>query len=42
MRQLLLLTTSFPFGRGEDFLTQELPHAQGFDQYIVCACHAPR
>ena len=31
MRQLLYLTTSFPFGKGEDFLTEELRHAQGFD-----------
>ena len=40
MRQLLLLTTSFPFGRGEDFLTEELRHAAGFDIVLICACHA--
>lgn len=40
MKQLLLLTTSFPFGRGEDFLTEELRHASGFDNVLICACHA--
>ena len=40
MRQLLLLTTSFPFGRGEDFLTEELRRAAGFDSVVICACHA--
>lgn len=40
MRQLLLLTTSFPFGKGEDFLTEELRHAQGFDGYVIASCHS--
>ena len=40
MRQLLLLTTSFPFGNGEDFLTEELRRASGFDGVVICACHA--
>lgn len=40
MRQLLLLTTSFPFGKGEDFLTEELRHAQGFDEYLIASCHS--
>ena len=40
MRQLLYLTTSFPFGKGEDFLTEELRHAQGFDDYLIVSCHS--
>ena len=40
MKQLLLLTTSFPYGRGEDFLTEELRHTEGFDGVVVCSCHA--
>ena len=40
MRQLLLLTTSFPFGNGEDFLTEELRRASGFDGVVICSCHA--
>jgi colanic acid/amylovoran biosynthesis glycosyltransferase len=38
MKTLLLLTHSFPFGSGEDFLSAELKRASGFDRILVCPC----
>ncbi|MCI1966800.1 MAG: glycosyltransferase [Oscillospiraceae bacterium] len=38
MKLLLLLTSSFPFDRGEEFLENELRFARGFDKILVCPC----
>ncbi|MCH3973042.1 MAG: glycosyltransferase [Oscillospiraceae bacterium] len=38
MKLLILLTTSFPLGSGEDFLSAELLQATGFDRILVCPC----
>lgn len=38
MKTLLLLTTSFPFGAGEEFLAAELKHVSGFDRVLVVPC----
>lgn len=38
MRLLLLLTSSFPFDCGEEFLENELRFAHGFDRILVCPC----
>ncbi len=38
MRLLLLLTSSFPLGTGEEFLSAELGEASGFDRVLVCPC----
>lgn len=38
MRLLLLLTASFPFDGGEEFLENELRFARGFDRILVCPC----
>ena len=38
MKTLLLLTSSFPFGSGEEFLSAELKRASGFDRILVCPC----
>ncbi|QAT49520.1 glycosyltransferase [Caproiciproducens sp. NJN-50] len=38
MKLMLLLTSSFPFDSGEEFLGNELQFARGFDRIIVCPC----
>ena len=38
MKTLLLLTRSYPFDDGEEFLASELRHASGFDRVAVCPC----
>lgn len=38
MKLLLLLTASFPFDSGEEFLENELHFAGGFDKILVCPC----
>lgn len=38
MKTLLVLTNSFPFGSGEDFLSAELKRASGFDRILICPC----
>lgn len=38
MRTLLLLTHSFPFGEGEEFLSSELRCVSGFDRILVVPC----
>lgn len=38
MKTLLLLTTSFPYGEGEEFVSAELERASGFDRIVVCPC----
>lgn len=38
MRLLVLLTASFPFDGGEEFLESELRYARGFDRILVCPC----
>ncbi len=38
MKLLLLLTHSFPYSTGEEFLSGELPHVSGFDRVAVCPC----
>ena len=38
MKILLLLTHSFPYGAGENFLAAELKYASGFDRMVVCPC----
>lgn len=40
MKILLLLTTAFPCGKGEEFLSAELERARGFDRILVCPCGA--
>lgn len=38
MKLLLLLTHSFPYDSGEEFLTEELAYAAGFDRIVVFPC----
>ncbi|QNK41487.1 glycosyltransferase [Caproicibacter fermentans] len=38
MKLLLLLTSTFPFDGGEEFLENELRYASGFDKILVCPC----
>ena len=38
MKVLILLTASFPFDGGEEFLENELCFAHGFDRIYVCPC----
>lgn len=38
MNILLLLTHSYPYGAGEDFLSAELEQVSGFDRVLVCPC----
>lgn len=38
MKLLLLLTHSFPYDSGEEFLAGELEYAAGFDKIVVCPC----
>jgi colanic acid/amylovoran biosynthesis glycosyltransferase len=38
VKLLLILTASFPFDSGEEFLENELRYASGFDKIIVCPC----
>ena len=41
MSRLFLLTNSYPFGKGEDFITAELPFAQEFDpSFTIISTHA--
>lgn len=38
MNLLVLLTSSFPFGKGEEFLINELNYIKGFDKAVICPC----
>lgn len=38
MKLLLLLTHSFPYDSGEEFLAAELECVSGFDRVVVCPC----
>lgn len=38
MKLLLLLTHSFPYNTGEEFLSGELSRVSGFDRAVVCPC----
>lgn len=38
MKLLLVLTNTFPYGVGEDFLSAELKRASGFDRIMICPC----
>jgi len=38
VKLLLLLTASFPFDSGEEFLENELRFSRGFDKTIICPC----
>lgn len=38
MKLLLLLTHSFPYDSGEEFLANELNYVSGFDRAVVCPC----
>ncbi len=38
MKILLLLTHSFPYGSGEDFISAELKYISGFDKVFICPC----
>ena len=38
MKLLLLLTNSYPYNNGEEFLSGELPHVSGFDRVVICPC----
>lgn len=38
MKLLVVLTASFPFDGGEEFLENELRYARGFDRVLVCPC----
>lgn len=39
MKLLLLLTTSFPYDNGEEFLLNEVKYIQGFDKVLICPCN---
>lgn len=39
MKLLLLLTTTFPYDNGEEFISAELEQASGFDRILVCPCN---
>lgn len=38
MRTLILLTSSFPYDSGEEFLSAEVNYIKGFDKIIICPC----
>lgn len=38
MKLLLLLTASYPFDSGEEFLENELRFSRGFDKIMICPC----
>lgn len=42
MKILLLLTTTFPYDNGEEFISAELEQAFGFDQILICPCSLKR
>ncbi len=39
MKLLILLTTSFPYDNGEEFLMNEINYIDGFDKIVVCPCN---
>lgn len=39
MRLLVLLTSTFPYGGGEDFLATEVRYISGFDRVLICPCN---
>nr|WP_319488365.1 glycosyltransferase [uncultured Caproiciproducens sp.] len=39
MKLLLLLTTSFPYDNGEEFLINEVNHISGYDKVLICPCN---
>lgn len=36
MKILVMLTSTFPFDKGEDFLSEEINYVNGFDRVLVC------
>ena len=39
MKLLLLLTTSFPYDNGEEFLLNEVNYISGYDRALICPCN---
>lgn len=39
MKLLVLLTTSFPYDKGEDFLLSEVKQISGFEHILICPCN---
>ena len=39
MKLLLVLTSTFPYDSGEEFLSAEVNHISGFDRALVCPCN---
>ena len=39
MKLLILLTTSFPYDNGEEFLLNEVNYINGFDKVLICPCN---
>lgn len=39
MKLLLLLTTSFPYDNGEEFLLNEVSYINGYDRVLICPCN---
>ena len=39
MKLLLLLTTSFPYDNGEEFLLNEVNYISGYDRVLICPCN---
>ncbi len=39
MKMLILLTSTFPYDTGEDFLNAEVQYISGFDQVLICPCN---
>lgn len=39
MKLLIILTTSFPYDNGEEFLLNEINYINGFDKVILCPCN---
>ncbi|MBW7573398.1 glycosyltransferase [Caproiciproducens faecalis] len=39
MKLLLLLTTSFPYDNGEEFLLNEINYISGYDRVLICPCN---
>lgn len=39
MKMLILLTSTFPYDTGEDFLNTEVQYISGFDRVLICPCN---
>ncbi len=39
MKLLLILTSSFPYDNGEEFLLNEMDYISGYDKVLVCPCN---